>query len=101
MELYNTCWTSVIVMKRKTMGKLDKKLARKGRRTTKKWGVLHMIVVVKGLLSHSSMTRCFGMCSHRLDQNLQQEISVPLQGIFISDVTMILKTPYPRMCRLI
>jgi hypothetical protein len=93
MELYNT-WTFVIVMKRKTKEKLDKKLPRKKRRT-RKWGVLYMIVVVKELLSHSSMTRCFGMCSHRLSQNLQQEISVPLQGIFISDVTMILKTPYP------
>jgi hypothetical protein len=74
-------------MKRKAMWKLEKKLARKKRRT-KKREVLYLIVVVKELLSHSSMTRCFGMCSHRLSPNLQQEISVPLQGIFSYDVTM-------------
>jgi hypothetical protein len=99
IELYNTCWTFVIVMKRKARWKLEK-LARKRRRTEKS-GVLHVIVVVKELLSHSSMTRCFEMCSHRLSQNLQQEISVPLQGIFISDVTIILMTPYPCMCTLL
>jgi hypothetical protein len=48
IELYNTCWTFVIVMKRKARWKLEKKLARKKRRT-EKWE----IVTVKELLSHS------------------------------------------------
>jgi hypothetical protein len=73
-------WTSVTAVKRKTRWKLSKKLARKKRRRTEKWKVLHMMAVVRELLSHSLMSKCFGMCSHRLSQNPHQEISVPSQG---------------------
>jgi len=73
-------WTSVTAVKRKTRWKLSKKLARKKRRRTEKWKVLHMMAVVRELLSHSLMSKCFGMCSHRLSQKPHQEISVPSQG---------------------
>jgi len=73
-------WASVTAVKRKTRWKQSKKLARKRRRRTEKWKVLHMKSVVKELLSHSLMSKCFGMCSHRLSKNPHQEISVPSQG---------------------
>jgi hypothetical protein len=40
-------------MERKTRWKLDKNLAKKMRRRTEKWEELHMMVVVKELLSPS------------------------------------------------
>jgi hypothetical protein len=74
-------WTFVTAMKRRTRWTLGMKLARMKRRRTEKWKVLHMMVVVRELLSHSLMSKCFGMCSHKLNQNPHQETSVPLQGI--------------------
>jgi hypothetical protein len=74
-------WTSVTAMKRKTRWKLGMMLARKKRRRTEKWEVLRVMAVVRELLSHSSMSRCSGMCSHTLNQNPHQETSAPLQGI--------------------
>jgi hypothetical protein len=80
-------WTSVTAVKRKTRWKLSKKLARKKRRTTEKWKVLHLTAVVREVLSHSLMSKCFGMCSHRLSQNPHQEISVPSQGtVFLTSL---------------
>lgn len=77
-------------MKKKTRQKLNKMLTRKKKRKAKRLGVLQLIGV-RGLLSPSLMNKCFEMCFHRLIQNPQQETSVPLQGIFMSHVTIILK----------
>lgn len=50
-----------------------------------------MMVGMRGLLSPSSMSKCFEMRSHRLNQSPQQETSVPLPGTFIYHVTIIFK----------